>query len=241
MTDYDKTESRWNPLLRGLLPASIALALFYGGAFLYTKNSGPLLKRTGRSVGSVMMKEAQRLELGGDAPGAETAYRAALAAGFTGPEDRTFTEKHLGILLLASGRMEEAASHLQTAVSLRPGTELLAFAPLCEALLALGRHAELERTAEAWKSAHRVDAIAKAHACALQGKSALAQGNDTLALQRFKEGAELSPGSEASGELGLFYFKHKQYDEARPQLEAYLLHGATNNTIQAAYEALPAP
>lgn len=223
--------------------AFLAVSFLYGGALLFTRYSGPLLERAGQGVGEVLMKEGQHLETGGDPQGAETAYRAALAAGFAGLQNRTFTEKRLGTLLWQAGRLEEALPHLEAAVSLRPGTELLAYAPLCATLLALGRHAELEHAAQDWKKAAGTNAKVEAEACYFLGKAAQAQGNELPALESFKEGAELAPGSLASGALGLFHFERKQYEEARPHLEAYLLLGTSgkpeDDAIRNAYQALP--
>jgi hypothetical protein len=131
-------------------------------------------------------------------------------------------------VLLMEGDAAAALPHLEAATA---GADpvLSAFALRCEALLTLGRVAEITQVLAAWRAAagNAWPENQRADAAYYAGKAALAQGHREEARAAFAEGTALDAGHRCANELAAMLFEDGEYAQMNAVIEAYLATGAT--------------
>jgi tetratricopeptide (TPR) repeat protein len=115
------------------------------------------------------MREGLRCEAAGALAEAKERYSLALQGRFEGPQNRTDTLKHLGLLYLDEGKLDEAAKNLGEAAD-SPYAPITVYGPLCDVLLKLERYDETEKTVAVWRKVlekyPNADALAEANRAA---------------------------------------------------------------------------
>lgn len=224
--DSVQTEPRflWRYVAGLTAVAQVAVLL---AAVLYIRLSPGFLSKLDLNVGEVLMKEGMRFEAAGAVENAKERYALALDAHFAGPQNRAFTLKRLGALLLNAGQAEKGVAYLQEAID-SPFASLTTYEPLLIAYYQLNRLDDAERVLKAWQQAAvNPDNALKATFCFHAGRIAYARGDVALAITRFKEGQGYAPGGANASELGNLYYQQRQYADAITALDSYLNSGAS--------------
>ncbi|HPO14439.1 MAG TPA: hypothetical protein PLI09_13435 [Candidatus Hydrogenedentes bacterium] len=229
--DSVPSESRfiWRYVAGLTAVAQVAVLLV---AVLYIRLAPGFLAKLDLNVGEVLMKEGIRFEDAGAIENAKERYTLALDARFAGPQNRVFTLKRLGTLLLNEGQAEKGVVYLQQALD-SPYASLTAYEPLLIAYYQLNRLDDAERILKQWQqAATNPDNALRATFCFHAGRIAHARGDDAAALTHFQEGQRYAPGGANASELGSLYYQQRQYADAIAALDSYLNSGASGERAE---------
>lgn len=219
--------------------AAIAVAAFFGLCLVFARGGADFIARRDNSVGDMLMREGKRQEASSMFVEALETYERALKARFNGPENRTYTLEHAGMILWKEGRYEEAVEYFLQAQG-GPGATSAPYEGLVDSLLVLKRLDEAQSFLDAWKA--RTDAAAdQGKICYASGKLAEARGDMNQALELYRQCAEQSDGALASGRLGELLAEQGDREAALSHLERYFLLGApgrNNDALRALYYRL---
>ena len=222
-----------------LARATLGLTALAAGAllafcFLYSRLAPAFLARLDTSVGEMLMEEGMRLEQAGAFENAKERYRLALDSRFEGLQNRAHTLNRLGIRLWLEGNLEDAATYLQQAAD-SPYAPISVYAPLCDALMKLKRHADARKLLGRWQAAADASGISsyQAEAKFYAGQIAMADGNTEAAMARYREGDAIAPGGRNAAELAYLYYDAGEYEKALVFAERYLKNGGAGS--RAAY------
>ena len=166
-------------------------------------------------------------------------YERALKAKFNGPENRTYTLEHAGMILWKEGRYEEAVVYFLQARN-GPGATSAPYEGLVDSLIVLKRLDEAQSFLEAWES--RPDAAAdRGKLCYATGKLAEARGDMNRAVEIYQKCAEQPDGALSSARLGELMAEQGNREAALSHLERYFLLGApgrNNDALRTLYYQL---
>ena len=203
---------------------------------LYAYRGEVLLARMEVSVGEVLMNTGKRLEEGGFSGEAVAQYRVALRARYQGEQNRIQTLERLGGLLVAGGALEEALPLLREAAD-SEHARVTVYASLVEALFQSEAFEEAGDVSARWlaMAAEEGDVLQEAAAHFQLGRVAQAtQRAEEAFVGHYLQSSRMTPGGDAAWALAQHYASKGRHDEAREQVEAFLLYGATGDARSAA-------
>lgn len=219
--------------------AAIAVAAFFGLCLVFARDGADFIARRDNSVGDMLMREGKRQEASSMFAEALETYERALKATFNGPENRTYTLEHAGMILWKEGRYEEAVAYFLQARN-GPGATSAPYEGLVDSLIVLKRLDEAQSFLDAWES--RPDAAAdQGKICYASGELAEARGDMNQALEIYRKCAEKPDGALSLGRLGELMAKQGDREAALSQLERYFLLGApgrNNDALRTLYYQL---
>ncbi len=192
----------------------IYLFAFYGGGFV---------DKLDEQIGEIVAQEALALEKSGQAIEAIDTYRQALQMSFDNPQERFWTLRQLGNLLINEGQNEEAVVELEKCVEGNVNDSLSA-SMLCGTYLKMERYEDALRVARGWLAAGKSQDIKESQASALYyiGRVYELTGRTEDALKTYQEGARLSPFSHNSYHAALMLSLRGKNEEALELLDAYM-------------------
>lgn len=216
-----------------------ATVMFLALCMVFARNGQDFITRRDDSVGDMLMREGKRQEGSSAFSQALATYERALKARFNGPENRTYTLEHAGLLLWKEGRYEEAAEHFTRGLN-GPGATSAPYEGLVDSLIHLKRLDEAQGRLDEWKA--RPDAAAEqAKICYAAGRLAESRNEIQQAREIYAQCVEQHQGALSAGRLGELLAESGDRDKAASYLEQYFLLGApgrNNDALRALYYRL---